>query len=165
MSSVRLGGTRSDPKSLGYSSRWTIWLRGLPGRSGGRESAWKTDFRLVRRPRDQATCRTIAGFGTLRTGKSNLFSAPLKTGLFGRLGRLFQTHLGTEATYAKNSDRTADQLSKFKAGVLGVPSEPAIKPHRPLNERERVILSKVEAENESPDFRSTANVQRHGCGY
>ena len=97
------------------------------------------------------------GLGRLgRVNQTYLASAPLKTGLLGRLGRLFQTHLGTEATYAKNSDRTADQLSKFKAGVLGVPSEQAIKPHRPLNERERVILSKVEAENESPDFRSTA---------
>ena len=58
----------------------------------------------------------------------------------GRLGRLFQTHLGTEATHAKNSDRTTDQLSKFKGGVLGVPSDPTATPHRPLSERERDLL-------------------------
>ena len=58
-----------------------------------------------------------------RVNQTYLASAPLKTGLLGRLGRLFQTHLGTEATHAKNSDRTTDQLSKFKGGVLGVPSE------------------------------------------
>ena len=34
MSSVRLGGAGSDAESLGHSSRWTIWLRGLPGRFG-----------------------------------------------------------------------------------------------------------------------------------
>ena len=58
----------------------------------------------------------------------------------GRLGRLFQTHLGTEATHAKNSDRTTDQLSKFKGGVLGVPSEQTVTPHRPLSEPERALL-------------------------
>ena len=81
------------------------------------------------------------GLGRLgRVNQTYLASAPLKTGLLGRLGRLFQTHLGTEATHAKNSDRTTDQLSKFKGGVLGVPSEQTVTPHRPLSERERTLL-------------------------
>jgi hypothetical protein len=82
--------------------------------------------------------------GLGRSGRVNqtyLASAPLTTGLLGRLGRLFQTHSGTELTHAQgNDDRTTQKLNDFKAGVLGVPSDPTATPHRPLSERERAVL-------------------------
>jgi hypothetical protein len=73
---------------------------------------------------------------------------PLKTGLLGRLGRLFQTHSGTEPTHPGNKERTTKKLNDFEPGVPGVPSVLAIEPHRPLSERECVILAQAEAEND-----------------
>jgi hypothetical protein len=83
-----------------------------------------------------------------RTAERHSASAPLKSGLLGRLGRLFQTHSGTEVTHAGNKDRMTEKLNDFKPGVPGVLSVLAIEPHRPLSERERVILVEVEAEND-----------------
>ena len=81
------------------------------------------------------------GLGRLeRVVKSRSAVAALKTGVLGRLGRLFQTHSGTEVTHAGNKDRMTEKLNDFDPGVL------AIEPHRPLSERERVILAEVEAE-------------------
>jgi hypothetical protein len=84
-----------------------------------------------------------------RTAESHSASAPLKSGLLGRLGRLFQTRSGTEVTHTGNKDRRTEKLNDFKPGVPSVLSVLAIEPHRPLSERERVILAGVQAENES----------------
>jgi hypothetical protein len=90
-----------------------------------------------------------AGLGRLgRVSEDHSAEPPLKSGLLGRLGRLFQTHSGTELTHAGNKDRTTEKLNDFKPCVPGVLSVLAIEPHRPLSERERVILAEVEAEND-----------------
>ena len=84
-----------------------------PGDSADAKAAPETDFRLVRRPRDQATGRTIIGFRTLRTGESNSFSGqPLKTGLLGRLGRVFETHLEREADPRAEKQRLNEREAK-----------------------------------------------------
>jgi hypothetical protein len=83
-----------------------------------------------------------------RAVKSRPPLAVLKTGVLGRLGRLFQTHSGTELTHAGNEDRMTEKLNDFEPGVPGVPGVLAIELHRPLSERERVILAEVEAEND-----------------
>jgi hypothetical protein len=72
-----------------------------------------------------------------RVDEGDLGGVPRKTGLLGRLGRLFQTHSGTDRTHAANKDRMTEKLNDFKPGVPGVPSALAVKPHRPLTERER----------------------------
>jgi hypothetical protein len=81
-------------------------------------------------------------------GYTHSAGEPLKTGLLGRLGRLFQTHSGTEVTHAENKDLMSEKLNDFEPGVPGVLSVLAIEPHRPLSERKCVILAKVEAEND-----------------
>jgi hypothetical protein len=83
-----------------------------------------------------------SGLGRLgRVNRSQLVETPLKTGLLGRLGRVFETHLELkrEPTGAKkhNADR---QLNECGKGVLGVPSEQTVTPRRPLNDRERPLL-------------------------
>ena len=51
-------------------------------------------------------------------------------------------------THAENKDRMTEKLNDSKPGVPSVLSVLAIEPHRPLSQRERVILAEVEAEND-----------------
>ena len=47
-----------------------------------------------------------------------------------------------------NGDRTNEKLNDSNGGVPGVLSRPAVKPHRPLSEREWAILVRAGAEND-----------------
>jgi hypothetical protein len=72
-----------------------------------------------------------------RVNQSQLAGEPLKTGLLGRLGRLFQTHSGvkdihqTTGPMPENTPQTLDKPDKlardparvYETGVLGVPAE------------------------------------------
>jgi hypothetical protein len=120
-----------------------------PGHSPDARAHRKRIFALCgsRQIKPLAVRRSVLGrFG--RTAESHSASAPLKSGLLGRLGRLFQTHSGTEVTHAENKDLMSEKLSDFEPDVPGVLSVLAIEPHRPLSERECVILAEVEAEND-----------------
>lgn len=72
----------------------------------------------------------------------------LKTGLLGRLGRLFQTHSFPEPTHGEKGDRGAAKLHDCEGGVLRVPRAPAVKPHRRLSEHEWAILVRAGAEHD-----------------
>jgi hypothetical protein len=84
-----------------------------------------------------------AGLGRLgRVNQTALRVRPLKTGLLGHLGRVFQTH-ARGATHAKNNDQTAGKSARVcKKGVPGVPSGQTATPHRPLSEPERDLLTR-----------------------
>jgi hypothetical protein len=82
-----------------------------------------------------------------RVNRSQSAAHPLKTGLLGRLGRVFQTHLETQQTRAANEDRITERLNDFGRGVLGVPNTSA-EPHRRLSMREWAILVQAGAEND-----------------
>jgi hypothetical protein len=84
-----------------------------------------------------------SGLGRLgRVNRSQLAETPLKTGLLGRLGRVFETHLEPERGPAQDENHNADerQLNECEKGVLAVPSDPTATPQRPLSERERDLL-------------------------
>ena len=67
--------------------------------------------------------------------------APLKTGLLGCLGRVFETHLAGKQTHERRGDRKAEKLNDCEKGILPVLQTHApMKPHRPLTERERRLL-------------------------
>jgi len=66
-----------------------------------------------------------------RVNQSQSAGQPLKTGLSGRLGRVFQTHLETERAHAGSEDRTTEKLNDFGRGVLGVLSTQVVKTHKP----------------------------------
>jgi hypothetical protein len=83
-----------------------------------------------------------------RVDQSHSEGTPLRIGLLGRVGRLFETHLGTEQTHGRKEDREIEKLNDCERGVLGVPTALAVKRHRPLTERERAILVRAGAENE-----------------
>jgi hypothetical protein len=72
----------------------------------------------------------------------------LKTGLLGRLGRLFQTHLGTELSDERKQDQIIEELNDCGKGVLGVLSTPTVEPHSALTEREWAILVRAGAKND-----------------
>ena len=70
---------------------------------------------------------------------------PLKTGLLGRLGRLFQTHL--ESGPRNEGDVFPDrEINDNERGVLPV-LEPSVRPNRPLTERELQLLRHAGMEN------------------
>ena len=72
-----------------------------------------------------------------RAVKSRPPLAVLKTGVLGRLGRLFQTHSESE----RGKEHSHEQvLNDCGNGVLTVPSNSIATPHRPLSEDERVLL-------------------------
>ena len=76
-----------------------------------------------------------------RAVKSRSAVAALKTGLLGRLGRVFETHPEPEREPTWDIRPTPErQLDDCGKGVLGVPSEQTATPRRPLSERERVLL-------------------------
>jgi len=84
---------------------------------------------------------TVAG----RLGRiveSQTAAEPLKTGLLGRLGRVFQSHLepGEED---KQAMFPVSSLKDYENGVLGVP-----KPNRPLTDHECGLLRKKGREND-----------------
>ena len=84
-----------------------------------------------------------SGLGRLgRVNRSQLAETPLKTGLLGRLGRVFETNLKPERAAVEDENHNADehQLSECEKGVLAVLSDPTATPQPPLNERERALL-------------------------
>jgi hypothetical protein len=83
-----------------------------------------------------------------RVDQSHLASAPVKTGLLGRLGRLFQTHSRTEPSQSEKEDAGSKKLNDCEKGVPGVPSQPPLKLHRPLTEHEWAILVRAGAEHD-----------------
>src|SRR5215831_9143114 len=83
-----------------------------------------------------------------RASESHSAVNPSKIDLLGRLGRLFQTHSGSEPTHAGNEHQLTEKLNDFERGVPGVPSAPAIDPHRSLSTREWAILRRAGAEND-----------------
>jgi hypothetical protein len=83
-----------------------------------------------------------------RVDESHSEGTPLRIGLLGRVGRLFETHLGTEQTHGRKEDREIEKLNDCGRGVLGVPTAPAVKPHRPLSEHEWAILVRAGAQHD-----------------
>ena len=69
-----------------------------------------------------------------RLNQSQSAGQPLKTGLLGRLGRVFQTHLEAEQIHGDREDRKAKKLNDCERGVPGVPNMSGVEPH---TERER----------------------------
>ena len=80
-----------------------------------------------------------------RVHENHSAGEPLKTSLLGRLGRLFQTHSGTERLHGDKEDRGPEKLNECGRGV---PSAPAVKPHRPLSEHEWAILVRAGAQHD-----------------
>jgi hypothetical protein len=84
-----------------------------------------------------------------RVDESHSEGTPVRTGLLGRVGRLFQTYLGTEQAHERKEDRRVEKLNDRERGVPGVLSAPAVKPRRPLTEGEWTILVRAGAVNEA----------------
>jgi hypothetical protein len=76
--------------------------------------------------------------------RSQLAETPLKTGLLGRLGRVFETHLERERepTHRENHNTDEHQRNDCEKGVLAVPSDQIATPQRPLSEPERDLLTR-----------------------
>jgi hypothetical protein len=83
-----------------------------------------------------------------RVNQSHSAGEPLKTGLLGRLGRLFQTHSRTEPPQSEKDNAGGQKLNDYGSGVPAVLSAQAVKPHRPLSEREWATLVRAGAEND-----------------
>jgi len=84
-----------------------------------------------------------SGLGRLgRVNRSQLAETPLKTGLLGRLGRVFETHLEPKRRPTQDENHNADerQLDECEKGVLAVLSDQTATPQRRLSERERALL-------------------------
>ena len=66
----------------------------------------------------------------------------LKTGLLGRLGRVFETHLEPERGPAQRENHNVNehQPNDCEKGVLTVLSDQTATPQRRLSERERALL-------------------------
>ena len=77
-----------------------------------------------------------------RVVKSRSAVSALKTGLLGRLGRVFETHLKPERGSAQDENHNADerQLNECGKGVLAVLRDQTATPQPPLSERERTLL-------------------------
>jgi hypothetical protein len=84
-----------------------------------------------------------------RVDESHSEGSPVRTGLLGRVGRLFQTYLGTEQAHERKEDRKVEKLNDRERGIPGVLSAPAVKPRRPLTEGEWTILVRAGAVNEA----------------
>jgi hypothetical protein len=84
-----------------------------------------------------------SGLGRLgRVNQSQSAETPLKTGLLGRLGRVFETQLERERepTHGENHNTDEHQRNDCEKGVLAVLSDQTATPQRPLCERERDLL-------------------------
>jgi hypothetical protein len=77
-----------------------------------------------------------------RVNQSQSAGQPLKTGVLGRLGRVFETHLEREREPTDRENRNTDehQRNDCEKGVLAVLSDQTATPQRPLSERERDLL-------------------------
>ena len=77
-----------------------------------------------------------------RVVKGRSAGSALKTGILGRLGRVFETHLERERepTHRENHNADERQLIECEKGVLAVLSDPIATPQSPLSERERALL-------------------------
>ncbi len=82
------------------------------------------------------------GLGRLgRVNRSQLAETPLKTGLLGRLGRLFQTHLEGDQQSSGHKKRPVDhQLNDCGKGVLSVLNHSSKPPDHPFTKNERELL-------------------------
>ena len=89
-----------------------------------------------------------------RVNQSQSAVQRLKTGLLGRLGRVFQTHLEGDRQSTGNKKHPPEhQQSDCKKGVLAVLSDPTSTGNRPLSECERVRGSR----SRSPSIRVNDN--------
>ena len=93
------------------------------------------------RPARETECRGRLGRGV----ESETAVAALKSGLLGRLGREFQTHLEPKRKIEK--DFFPGELCDNQKGVLAV-LKSAVRPNRPLTERELWLLRRAGAEND-----------------
>jgi hypothetical protein len=76
-----------------------------------------------------------------RVNESQSARSPLKTGLLGRLGRLFETHFeGDQQSKGDKKHPANHQLNECGKGVLSVLSDSSTPPDRPLTENERALL-------------------------
>jgi len=76
-----------------------------------------------------------------RVNQSQATGQPLKTGLLGRLGRLFQTHLEEDQQSKGDKKHPADhQLNECGKGVQSVLNDSSTPPDRPLTANERALL-------------------------
>ena len=102
-----------------------------PGGSAEAKEHRRRIFALCGDREIKPLCVNPADLGRLgRPNQNHSAGQPLKTGLLGRLGRVFQTHLETERTQPGNADRTTENLNDFGRGVLGVLNTPAVKAHK-----------------------------------
>jgi hypothetical protein len=86
-----------------------------------------------------------AGLGRLgRVNQSQSAGQPLKTGLLGCLGRVFETHLEQDQQPGGNNEKTtASRLNDCEKGVLSVLNHPVAPPDRPLTEHELALLMRA----------------------
>ena len=72
-----------------------------------------------------------------RVNQSQSAGQPLKTGLLGRLGRVFETHLEREREPTDRENRNTDehQRNDCEKGVLAVLGHSKAVPHRPLTDQ------------------------------
>ena len=77
-----------------------------------------------------------------RVNQSQSAETPLKTGLLGRLGRMFETHLEREREPTDRENHNTDEHRRNDCGkgVLAVLRDQTATPQRPLSERERALL-------------------------
>lgn len=73
--------------------------------------------------------------------------AALKSGLLGRLGRGVQTHEEPRGEIDTKDVFAVAELNDVEGGVLSVLK--TVTPYRPLTERERYLLRRAGAENDS----------------
>ena len=96
---------------------------------------------LLRRMEDRAASGRLG-----RPFQSHSEVAPIKTGLLGCLGRVFETHARRGAE-TQTSDFALAKQNEFTIGVPAV-LNPQLRPNRALTKRELSILRRAGAEND-----------------
>jgi hypothetical protein len=86
-----------------------------------------------------------------RVNQSQSADRPLKTGLLGRLGRVFQTHLEGDQQSSGDKKHPADhQLNDCKKGVLSVLNHSSTPLDHPCTKNERELLIRWCGTDEPP---------------
>jgi hypothetical protein len=122
-----------------------------PGHSPDAKAHRKRIFSLCGdravKPLDVRRARETEGTGRLGRGvESETAVAALKSGLLGRLGREFQTHLEPSRKIEKDFFPVGELCDNQK-GVLAV-LKSGVRPNRPLTNRELWLLRRAGAEND-----------------